>query len=184
MCKIAVTKDLACYTSGSIGFSDSVDKQLLDTADMSQERYRYIGLVLDEVHIKADLVYDKHEGALVGFVNLGDINNHLLQFESVLSGDGQPHQLANSMIVLMVRALFYNFNFPYVQFACGNLSGNLLMNPVWEAIFRLERMGFFVLTFTCDGASTNRRLWKLHSNDELVYKVPNVYAPERSLYFL
>ena len=35
-------RDYTHYTSGSIGFSDSVDKQLLDTADMSQERYRYI----------------------------------------------------------------------------------------------------------------------------------------------
>ena len=93
---------------------------------------------------------------------------NLRVYTYILSGDEQPHQLANSIIVLMVRALFYNFNFPYAQFACSNLSGNLLMNLLWEAIFRLERMGFFVLTCTCDGASTNRRLWKLHSNDDLV----------------
>lgn len=119
----------------------------------------------------------------MGFVNLGKINNHLLQFESVLSCDKQPHQLASSIVVLMVRGLFYKFNFPYAQFACDTLSGNLLMDPIWGAIFRLERMGFCVLSLTCDGASTNRRLWKLHSNDDLVYKVPNIYAPERPLYF-
>lgn len=34
--------------------------------------YRYVTLVMDKVHIKEDLVYDKHEGTLVGFVNLGD----------------------------------------------------------------------------------------------------------------
>ena len=42
---------------------------------------------MDEVHIKDDLIYDKHEGTLVGFANLGDTNNHLLQFEASLSGD-------------------------------------------------------------------------------------------------
>ena len=39
---------------------------------------RYVGILMDEVHIRDDLVYDKHEGNLVGFVNVGDINNHLL----------------------------------------------------------------------------------------------------------
>ena len=58
---------------------------------------------------------------------------------------------------------------------------------MWEAIARLEKLGFRVLGLTCDGASPNRRLWKLHSssNDELIYKVPNVFADDkRDLYFI
>ena len=66
---------------------------------------------MDEVHIKDDLVYDKHEGTLVGFVNLGDTNNHLLQFEAALLGDSVPSPLAKSMLVLMVRGLFSKVNF-------------------------------------------------------------------------
>jgi len=26
------------------------------------------------------LIYDKHEGSLIGFANLGEINNHLMKF--------------------------------------------------------------------------------------------------------
>lgn len=67
-------------------------------------------LVMDEVHIKEDLVYDKHEGSLMGFVNLGSINNHLLRFEAAIrdnrDGMNHPRPLANSMLVLMVRGLF------------------------------------------------------------------------------
>jgi len=37
---------------------------------------------------------------------------------------------------------------------------------------------------TCDGESSNRRLWKLHSqNDEMIYKVPNPLAVDHQLYF-
>lgn len=180
-------RDYTYYTSTSIGFSDAVDIQLLGMADMSKEMYKYVGIVLDEVHIKADLVYDKHEGALVGFVNLGEVNNHLIKFEDeIVGGEAELRQLASSMFVIMVRALFYNFDFPYVQFACSTLSGNLLMDPVWEAVFRLERMGFAVITLTCNGASPNHRLWKLHSlsdKSDLLYKVPNIFAPEQYLYF-
>ena len=57
---------------------------------------------MDEVHIRDDLVYDKHKGALVGFVNLGQTNDYPLQFESSLSSNGHMRSVANSMLVLMV----------------------------------------------------------------------------------
>ena len=61
-----------------------------------------------------------------------------------------------------------------------------MVDPVWEAISRLERMGFQVMSLTCDGASTNRRFWQLHSEENgVVYKVPNVYTSEPCfLYFI
>ena len=119
----------------------------MSLVDLSEERNRQVASVLDEVHVKDDLVYDKHQGNLIGFTNLGEINNHFLQFENLLCGEEPTHQqqLATSMVVLMVRTLFFKLNFPYAQFACSNLSGDLLVDPVWEATFRLERMGFCVL---------------------------------------
>ena len=53
------------------------------------------------MHIKEELVYDKHLGTLVGFINLGEINNHLLQFEDTLSTSKKPHELASSMLVFI-----------------------------------------------------------------------------------
>ena len=35
------------------------------------ERNKCILLLLDEMHVREDLVYDKHEGELIGFTNLG-----------------------------------------------------------------------------------------------------------------
>ena len=70
--------------------------------------------------------------------------------------------IASSMLVIMVKGLTSKLNFPYAQFACANLSGDLVVDPVWEAISRLERPGIKVFALTCDGASTNRRLWNLH----------------------
>ena len=175
-------RDYTYYISAGIGFSDDVDKQLMNVADLREERNRNVLVVLDEVHIKEGLVYDKHQGSLIGFSNLGEINNHLLKLENALNGEDMPQQLASSMIVLMIRGLFQKLNFPYAQFAVSKLSGDLLMDPVWEAIFRLEKIGFRVLAITCDGASTNRRFWKLHSNDTFVNKIQNVYSPDRHIY--
>ena len=134
--------------------------------------------------MKEDLVYDKHAGKLIGFVNLGETNNQLLSFESALASDVTDRPLANSMLVLMVRG---RLNFPYAQFACHTLTGELLVDPVWEAISRLERQGIRVMALTCDGASSNRRLWKMHGEEEgVVYKVNNIFARDgpRPLFFI
>ena len=41
----------------------------------------------NELYIKEDRVYERHEGILVGFVDLGSVNNHLLAFEHSLDAD-------------------------------------------------------------------------------------------------
>ena len=85
---------------------------------------------------------------LIGFSNLGDTSNQLLQF----TGEEQYQQsLAKSMLALMVRGLFFKLNYPYAQFTCSSLTGDLMFDPIWEAICRLERLGFRVLALCCDG---------------------------------
>lgn len=76
-------RDYTYYVRSSTGFSDEIDKQLLDAAmrEKAKELNRYVVLVLDEMYLKEDLVYDKHSGALIGFVNIGETNKLLLEFE-------------------------------------------------------------------------------------------------------
>lgn len=72
----------------------------------------------------------------------------------------------------------------YCGFCC--YPGDLLFQPFWEAVQRLERCGFKVMATTFDGASVNRRLVKIHGlgSHDLVYKVRNPHASEeRYLYF-
>ena len=42
---------------------------------------------MDEMHIKHDLVYDKHSSSLIGFVDLGNTNNQILEFERALAAE-------------------------------------------------------------------------------------------------
>ena len=46
-------------------------------------------LIMDEMHIKESLVFNKHTGALVGFTNLGEMNKHLQKFKQSLGGNTQ-----------------------------------------------------------------------------------------------
>lgn len=140
-------RDYTHYITTTVRFSHKMDEELMEAAriEASPEWQRCVILILDEMHIREDLVYDKHSGELIGFVDLGDINCHLFAFEpSVDLPDTTPESLASSMLVVMVRGLFTNLQFPYAQFPCANVSGDLLYDPFWEAVFRIERLGLKV----------------------------------------
>ena len=103
-------------------------------------------LLIDEMHdVCKNLVFDKHSGDLIGFTNLGDINQHIMiEFEHALNEDSSPPVLANSLTVFMVRGLFNKLRFAYAQFPCMSISGDLLYDPFWEAVYRAERCGLKV----------------------------------------
>ena len=144
------------------GFSSEVDNQLLQVAKLlsSPKYHAIVAILIDEMTIKEDLVYDKHSGRLVGFVNLGEINNHLLQIEQSLHDQEVEPVVAKSMIAFMVKRLFTNLRFPYAQFPCTSITGEPIFSPFWQAVFHLERISFkvhfhsknnylFTILFTC-----------------------------------
>ena len=149
-----------------------------------EEFQKCVTLIMDEMYIKEELVFNKNSGNLIGFVNLGEINNLLLEFEHSLESDNVAPSLAKTMFVFMVRGLFTSLQFPYAQFSCRTLSGDLIFNPFWEAVYRLERIGLKVIAATADGASPNRSFFQLHTESKTSYKTLNPYAIEdRYIFF-
>ena len=142
-------RDYTHYMNAAAGFSFEADSQLgtynAAKIDSCEEYQKCVVMLIDEMYVKEDLVYDKHTGGLIGFVNVGDINSHLLAFEQSLSSTSTTQQdLATTMMMFMVQGLFTALSFPYVQFPCHKVTGQLLFDPFWEAISRLERLGLKV----------------------------------------
>ena len=123
------------------GSSADVDCQLMHAMDLGQcpEWHKFVIILIDEMHIQEGLVYDKHSGQMTGFVNLGKVNNLLLEFEH--SGAQVTEVLATSMIVMMVRGLFTSVKFAYALFPCARVTGDLLFQPFWKAVCHFERIG-------------------------------------------
>ena len=86
-------------------------------------------LILDEMKIQEDLVFDKTGQVLHGFVNLGDVNSDLQKLEHEVSGDAAPSDgIATHMLTLMVRGIFFKFEFPYANFPTqGNKMSYMLL---------------------------------------------------------
>ena len=61
------------------GFQDEVDQQLLDEIPKGlSESRRYVAVLDDEMKVNEGLIFSKHSGEIIGFINLGNINDELL----------------------------------------------------------------------------------------------------------
>ena len=70
-----------------------------------------------------------------------------------------------------------------------NVIGDQLFPLLWNAVSRLENLGFLVLALCCDGLSANRKFFRLHDtcSSTAVYIVINPYAHDgdkRYIFFL
>lgn len=186
-------RDYTHFVKAKAGFNHELDQELLREAKLHEcaSYQNFVCLIFDEMKIKEDLVYDKHTGQLTGFLNIGEVNNQLLQLEQVCKQETPLPKLATHMLTFMVRGLLSGLDFPYASFPCLSLGGDQLYSIVWGAVRRLEACGFRVAALTCDGASCNRNFFRLHgatSNGEdepLAYKTRNPYSvEERQIFFV
>ena len=133
----------------------------------------YVCLLFDEMKVREDWVYDKHSFRIIGFVDIVDINNCLNELQQT----GRQQAVASNMLVFMVQCLLLTLKFPYAQFPCSSLSGEIIIYPlVWSCIKKLEICGFRVVACTADGASYNRRM-----NDPMspfAHKTVNPYSDD------
>ena len=180
-------RTLRSYThwiEAGIGFQQAVDDQLLKEMNINEEKDRYVVLCWDEVKVKEGLVFNKHNCELIGFIDLGDINNDLNRLEEECQSNPVGSSIATHVLLFMVRGLFNKVNFPYAHFATKSLTADTLFPIVWEAVERLEICGLNVIAFTSDGASANRKFYKMHrSSREVVYKTENPYREGHNIYF-
>ena len=103
-------------------------------------------------------------------------NQQLNEHEHLVAGNSQRFsQLAKNMTVIMVRGVFTDIALPYAQFPMAYPKGSDLFPLIWRAVDRLKCNDVKVLGVTCDGASINRRMLKLHE-DTYTYKTANVYS--------
>ena len=92
--------------------------RMLDTAPCNQN---HCTLSMDEMKIKSGLVFNKHSGTLVGFIDLGRANHDI---ELLVSGKNVGKQLADHVFVFMARSVFKpSLSVPIAHYFSLNLKG-------------------------------------------------------------
>ena len=132
-------------------------EQLRTETDCYFDVQRYVVLLFDEMKVIANLVLDKTTGELIGFTDLGDPNLNFGVLEKV--DDVATHALA-----FLVRGICTELKFGLAHFATTGATAAQLLPLFWEAVCILETScNFWVIAATSDGASPNRRFYRLHN---------------------
>lgn len=174
-------RDYTHYFRSELGFSANLNKHIYEQSGIQSlpDSKKYVCLVIDEM--KEDLVYDKKSGKIVGFTSVGELNDAFTQMEMCSEQETAHHPpVSDHILVLMVRGIFFKMNFPYAHFATKAFTADMLFPLMWQAVQQLELMGFKVICITGDGASPNRKFFRMNATGcETTYKTYNPYSEPR-----
>nr|XP_047125903.1 uncharacterized protein LOC101241084 isoform X2 [Hydra vulgaris] len=182
------------FTDPGCGFNADVISRLILNADIKnlKEHEKNVSLVFDEMKIKSGLVFSKTTGKIVGLTEMGSLNDALDEFKNKIEGNKSINSptLAKYVIVFMVRGIFSSLCYPFGHFASCGFNSDQIFNCAWEATRILECIGFKVRSMVADGASPNRKFFRIHLaenyenvKDTTVHWTWNIWCSTRKLYF-
>ena len=99
------------FTDPCTGFNRDMIERLIEYAkvDKLEGFERNVFVVFDEMRIKSDLVYKKSTGKLIGFLEMGEINDEIKAFQ-----DKCNDQLGECIdCEFMVRGIFTSLAYPF-----------------------------------------------------------------------
>lgn len=157
-------------------------EELKSLTDCYFDVQHYVVLLIDEIKVMSNFIFDKVTGELIGYIDLGDPD---INFGTLEKAD----EIASHTLVFFIRGVCTELKFSLAYFATNGVTSYKLMPLFWEALGALEMTcNLWVIAATADGASTNRSFFHMHkalsnNNDNVCHCTVNLYAPERYIYF-
>ena len=182
-----VLRDYKNYFKPKAGLNVDNIESLRDKASSAAGIQRYVVLVMDEMKIQSNLVFDKYSGDLIGFVDLGDpMTNYACL--------GDEDVMATHALAFLVRGMCSDMKHIIAYYFTENVTSYQLMSVFWKIVGVLEvSLNLWVIAAVNDGASPNRKFFELHSMfmsdvenevvSDVVYKVNNLFAMDRFIFF-
>ena len=175
----SVLRDYKNYFQPKAGINkENIDDLRGKTSNYS-DLQRYVAIVMDEMKIQSNLVFDKYSGDLIGFIDLGD---PMTNFEE--------DTLANHALAFLVRGMCTDLKRVVAYLFKGNVTSFQLMPIFRKVVSTLElSLKLMVCAAVNDGASPYRKFFRLHTKlavdlkCDVVYKTHNLFAMSRFIYF-
>ena len=144
---------------------------------------------MDEMKIQENLVWDKHNGELLG-QDLGGIDLNYAILSKVTT-------VASHVFIFLIRNIVNLFKFSLVNFATDGILASQMFPLLWKAISICEKCySLKVTAVTCDGVSPNHKLFPMNLHltqdddmkpeTDVTYRTRNLFGgtENRFLYFI
>ncbi|XP_071499561.1 uncharacterized protein [Diadema antillarum] len=172
------------FADAKTGVHCDIIQQMLEEVSLEKDWQRNVTLVCDEMKVKSGLAYSTSTGQLLGFVDVGDINNEFREFETQVKKDSSS-ELASHAFVIMVRGLFCSMKQAVAFFPTSTLRSGEIYDCVMRTVLKVETAGLKVRAIVSDGASCNRKFYKMCMvhGDGYGHYTMNPAETDRKIYF-
>lgn len=151
----------------------------------------YFNLIFDEMDVCEDIVISRSTGCVIGYTNLTENEKEMANLEAeILKGKEFKPQPAKKVLVFMALGVTNEIQEIAAVFTTsGSLTTSQLHTRVWEVVYRMENYEMKVLALICDGASVNKKFFRMHTpwdpHCSTIYATKNVASgEERPIFFL
>ena len=124
-------RDYKNYIRPQQGFNSGVINELSVMVQHFSQQERFSVILIDEMKIQEDLVWNKHTGDLIGYVDLGDTQ---LNYATLKKSE----EVTTHMLVFLVRSIVNPLKFALANFATKNVTAVQLFPFSWKAVGILE----------------------------------------------
>ena len=105
------------FTNASSGFNPDIISKLIEDSKINslKEFEKNVSLIFDEIKIKSGLIYKKSSGKLIGFTEMGELNEEINEFQRGCD-EGKSEldrQFSKYVNMFMVRGIFSNLCYPF-----------------------------------------------------------------------
>ena len=146
-------RDYKNYIHPKQGFNHQIINELKNKIKDFSDIERFMVILFDEMKIQENLVWSKHTGDLIGFVDLGDVNLNYATLQ-------ETNAIASHVLVFLLRSVVNLFKFSLANFATRNATASQIFPLFWKAVAICEtQCAIKVVAATCDGASANRKFF-------------------------
>ena len=178
-----VLRDYKNYFKPGAGITKGNVEELKEKTSNFSGIQKYVAVIMDEMKIQENLVFDKTSGELIGFIDLGD---PLTTFANT----DEETPIASHALAFLVTGLCTNLKHVVAYYFTGNVTSFQLLPLFWKVVGVLETTAkLWVIAAVNDGASPNRKFFALHAKlggtlpCGLMYKIPNFFFLARMIYF-
>ncbi|KAG0430113.1 hypothetical protein HPB47_022993 [Ixodes persulcatus] len=174
--KSTLKRYMAVYRS-AFGFSHKVLRQLKNKTLNMDDFKKHGGLLVDELKLSQHLCVNQ-SGHIEGFLDL----------EKYTSTTDKCVESDHGMVIMFVPFVGKWSQIIGTFATNGNMKGEMLAEVLIEAAILTEQSGLFVDFITCDGASWNRKMWKVlgvqGTANNVKCKVDHPVDASRTLHFI
>ena len=182
-------RDYKNYIRPKQGFNHEIINELKNKIKYFSDIERFMVILFDEMKIQENLVWSKHTGDLIGFVDLGDVNLNYATLQ-------ETNAIASHVLVFLLRSVVNPFKFSLANFATKNATASQIFPLFWKAVAICEtQCAIKVVAAICDGASANRKFFRmllglthddgLNADTDVVYRTISFFSEDkRYIYFI